>query len=369
MAKRSGKRSGYTARPQTRHTSRPQPHQTHVSRWNRVTKAITGLGTVTKIIISIGALAGAITAVLTLILLLLPKPSPENIARFTSVQTLSQVTLGEYPQRSAVFGLQSADHRQKQGPVLAVAVVGQSSPPSGQGDAVTTPSPTPSVTTPSPTPSVTTPSPTPSVTTPSPTPSVTTPTSTGTTAPPCATSSTETASPTGTPSPNCTASSTETASPSAPNSPTGIGSPTGSIKSFPPVGMSPLAAVAYANRVADLVENLAPKLVLPHYKCAGSQCPMPLFLRIGCTNPNGLVSKAPACADTIAKILNDSASEPVGPGQSNGRSARKQPLGELISVGLELAGLQGQPVFLSWSIFPENGQTQLSGNWQKNFVA
>ena len=44
-------------------------------------------------------------------------------------------------------------------------------------------------------------------------------------------------------------------------------------------------------------------------------------------------------------------------------------MGELISVNLELAGLQGQPVYLSWSIFPESGSSHLSKNWLGNFVA
>jgi hypothetical protein len=44
-------------------------------------------------------------------------------------------------------------------------------------------------------------------------------------------------------------------------------------------------------------------------------------------------------------------------------------LGELVSVDLELAGLQGQPVLLSWSIFPKDGQSHLPGKWIGNFVA
>ena len=44
-------------------------------------------------------------------------------------------------------------------------------------------------------------------------------------------------------------------------------------------------------------------------------------------------------------------------------------MGELVSVDLELAGLQGQPVFLSWSIFQKDGQSHLFGKWLGNFVA
>jgi hypothetical protein len=45
-------------------------------------------------------------------------------------------------------------------------------------------------------------------------------------------------------------------------------------------------------------------------------------------------------------------------------------MGELVSVDMELAGLQGQPVLLSWSIFQQDGgQNHLSGNWRGNFIA
>jgi hypothetical protein len=59
----------------------------------------------------------------------------------------------------------------------------------------------------------------------------------------------------------------------------------------------------------------------------------------------------------------------TGGQNSGGTGTKRQPLGELISVNLELAGLQGQPVFLSWSIFQKDGQTHLPGNWLGNFVA
>src|SRR5215211_7530676 len=56
-------------------------------------------------ILSLGALAAAIGAILALwpgILALLPKPDPEDSARFTAVRITSQVPLSEYRQRSVV---------------------------------------------------------------------------------------------------------------------------------------------------------------------------------------------------------------------------------------------------------------------------
>jgi len=58
----------------------------------------------------------------------------------------------------------------------------------------------------------------------------------------------------------------------------------------------------------------------------------------------------------------------VSPG-GGGTGGRWQPLGELVSVNLELAGLKGQTVVLSWSIYPENGSTSLPEKWVGNFVA
>jgi len=55
--------------------------------------------------------------------------------------------------------------------------------------------------------------------------------------------------------------------------------------------------------------------------------------------------------------------------QGSGHNTKWQPLGEIVSVNMELAGLKGRPVFLSWSIFQEGGQNHLPGNWLGNFVA
>ena len=59
-----------------------------------------------------------------------------------------------------------------------------------------------------------------------------------------------------------------------------------------------------------------------------------------------------------------------GPGkQSRGPSNQIEPLGELVNVNVELSGLQGRPVFLSWSIFQKGGQSNLFGKWLSDFVA
>jgi hypothetical protein len=44
-------------------------------------------------------------------------------------------------------------------------------------------------------------------------------------------------------------------------------------------------------------------------------------------------------------------------------------VGELVNAGVELAGLKGKTIILSWSIFPEDSQTQLPEQWLGNFVS
>jgi hypothetical protein len=55
--------------------------------------------------------------------------------------------------------------------------------------------------------------------------------------------------------------------------------------------------------------------------------------------------------------------------QGGGVSTKRQPVGELFSVNLELVGLQSQSVFLSWTMFQKDGRNHLSGEWLDNFVA
>jgi hypothetical protein len=70
---------------------------------------------------------------------------------------------------------------------------------------------------------------------------------------------------------------------------------------------------------------------------------------------------------TVSARSDGPSGAPSGP--SGAPSAQKDPLGELVSVNLELVGLRGQPVLLSWSIFQEGGHTNLFGTWLRDFVA
>ena len=112
MTKRSSKSS---SRP-----SRSPPRQAHPTK----TPPIPWWKRPVPVILTLGAIATAITAILALIQPLLPKHSPLNVARFVSVQALSQVPLSEFHQRSTI-STRSADHSSIQGPRLIVAVSGQ----------------------------------------------------------------------------------------------------------------------------------------------------------------------------------------------------------------------------------------------------
>jgi hypothetical protein len=155
--------------------------------------------------------------------------------------------------------------------------------------------------------------------------------------------------------------------------------------------MSASEVATYADHVAARVQTLAPGYDLFSSGNSGGTWETYLLHSSPCQNWKGLLPSWNDCADKIVGGLTDGATIGVGTGgqgnggtgQGNGGtggqsssgtggsgiSTKRQPLGELISVNLELAGLQGQPVFLSWSIFQEGGQNHLSGSWLGNFVA
>ena len=87
-----------------------------------------------------------------------------------------------------------------------------------------------------------------------------------------------------------------------------------------------------------------------------------------CTKVNGQPASLRACVKDISGLavkLNESASTPaIAEGNS---SAKIEPLGELISVDMEIKGLQGQSVILSWSIFPQNRTRHLPREWLRDY--
>jgi hypothetical protein len=68
-----------------------------------------------------------------------------------------------------------------------------------------------------------------------------------------------------------------------------------------------------------------------------------------------------AVADSIIGILGQTQTIPSS--QNGTPSSKRDPLGELVSVNLELVGLRGQPVLLSWSIFQQGNKTSPFGKW------
>ena len=311
MTRRGGRRSGRGSRPPARRANPPQSPP--LRWWNRITKTILGAG----------ALATAIAAVLALVLHLLPSHSQENVARI-SVQGLSPVSLSQYLQRSAASQTQAADDPKNHRLSLVVAVIGQTSAPS-QAVNTSNVSPSPSVTAPSPSPSVTTPM----------------------------ISSSGIASSTTTTSPSTTISPSGTAAP--------IGGPAGSsgIVSLAPPGMSSQGACSSARQVIADVREKMPRVFLPQVIC-------PALVIVTTVNSHDKPVSSAAAASSIIGILSQTR---TASGPSGAPKAQQDPLGEQVNVNLELVGLRGQPVLLSWSIFQAGSHTNLFGKWLGDFVA
>jgi hypothetical protein len=77
---------------------------------------------------------------------------------------------------------------------------------------------------------------------------------------------------------------------------------------------------------------------------------------------------------TVSAAASSQGGSPGGQGGTQGskggtQGSKRVPVGELVSVNLELVGLQGQPVLMSWSIFQEGSHTNLYGKWLSDFAA
>ena len=266
---------------------------------------------VTKTILAVGALATAVGAVLALF----ASHATMNSALFASVQLLSPASLSDFEQRSALSRY-SAAVPQAGRPQLAATQL--DSPPPDGTEVPPTASPVSPVTSPATSPVV---------------PS-------GTTEP------SGTASPGPTPSGGSRSMSPSPLTPSA----TIPASKTGNFKTTPPVNVSPAEVRAYACAVA-LKANIG----------TGGDCDQKVVLAEA-MDGRGDALPVEAAARRIAGVLGHTRTA-IGPHRT------AEPMGELVSVNLELIGLKGQPVSLSWSIYQVGGKASLYGNWLHDFTA
>jgi hypothetical protein len=77
---------------------------------------------------------------------------------------------------------------------------------------------------------------------------------------------------------------------------------------------------------------------------------------------------APAmAAERVLELLRDARS--TGGEPPEGEEPRGEPLGVVITADLELAGLRGKLVLLSWSMCQQGGTKRLYGNWLNRNLA
>jgi hypothetical protein len=354
MSNRKKKRR---TRPQSSRRPVPPPPPSRWARWRKAaTSGFGRLRTVYKVILGAGGLAGAVAAILAVVHLLLPPPAVENSAQFTSAEAISAMSLSQYAQTSQTVYLQSASNRRTAARLLSVTSTEESTPSSTPGSASSAPE---------------SPSQSPSAS-PSPTASVSASGSASPSAPgatrsvnaslaPCASSSAATLPASATPS-SCAA------SPSATK--TGPAAIRNNFKALTPVGMSQAAAAAYANKVTLRILKLDPHL-------QGALCSDPsatchelherLVRDTGCTQSSGVEPSVAACAEKAAGLL-DRDTRTTGTHSHANSKGQSQPVGEFVTADLELKGLKGQPVTLSWSIFAQDSADQLPSQWEGHFV-
>jgi hypothetical protein len=352
MPKRVARRSAYRRPVRTARYSGASGTETTRRWWNRATATI----------LTLGALAGAIGAILAL----RPSPDPEDSARFTAVRVTSQVPLSEYRQRSATMVPQASGHSQgrqhDRGALAPVAELAQASAdkrssPVGPYAAVRHLQPDP--TTNSPTDPATD-------TSAQESPSSDTTASTSTDTSSTDTSSTDT-------------SSTDTSTPGPPTT-TGVGARSSSEGFVVPSTFQQEQFSAYAQEVLEFAEaqDSGRKPCEVNSQTNSDDCikliPLsgsiskliPLIGSIS-LDPKGNPVAPAVAAQRVVELLRDARS--TGREPQGGEEPRREPLGVVISADLELAGLRGKPVLLSWSMWQQDGRKRLYGNWLNRNLA
>jgi hypothetical protein len=360
--------------PKRRVARRPAPHRP--DRTARPSSPSSSPGTtrrwwnrITATIITLGALAGAIGAILAL----RPSPDPQDSARLIAVHVTPQVPLSEYRQRSATMVPQPSGHglgRQRDRgalpPAAGLARATDNQPPSPvtrfTAARVLQPDPTTSPTDPAPDTSAQEPPPSDDT----------------------ASSSPDTASPdTSTPdtaSPDTSTPDTSTSSTTGPLATSEVGTLSSSVGLAVPSAFQQEGFDAYAQEVLELAAAQDPDLKLCEEdpKANSDDCiEVAYFIPPVSVDTEGNPVAPAVAAERVVELLRGARStggekpggEKPGGEKPGGEKPKGEPLGVVVSADLELAGLRGKPVLLSWSMWQQGGKKRLYGNWLNNNLA
>ena len=86
-----------------------------------------------------------------------------------------------------------------------------------------------------------------------------------------------------------------------------------------------------------------------------------VLLPFAITATGQIVSPTVAASRIVGVLSNTRTASGAGNSQS-GQDNQSEPLGELVSINMELEGLKGQPVFLSWEIFQQAARPIFTGS-------
>jgi hypothetical protein len=91
------------------------------------------------------------------------------------------------------------------------------------------------------------------------------------------------------------------------------------------------------------------------------------FIAIGSAiGPGGEPVDPAVAAERIARVLADARH---GPSATDPGASGPEPLGVVVSTDLDLSGLRGKVLTLSWSMWQEAGEVRLSGDWLNDNLA
>jgi FHA domain len=134
-----------------------------------------------------------------------------------------------------------------------------------------------------------------------------------------------------------------------------------------PFDLSPEMTRRAIEEVLPLINDRTPEYVLPTPSPSVTQSPRPVvaFLKIveaASVDPEGKPVSVEVAVERVVKLLGETRTAKAAGG-------KLEPLGAVVDVNVELEGLRGRPVLLTWSIWQQGGETRLFGKWLETTAA
>jgi hypothetical protein len=135
-----------------------------------------------------------------------------------------------------------------------------------------------------------------------------------------------------------------------------------------PPGLQHQDLLAYTDQVLKLAGTQEPSL----RHCEKPDDCFVYMIIPNSVDPEGNPVPPAVAAERVVSVLKDARrtqGKESGGGEPTGQEPEGEPLGVVVTADLNLVGLRGKPVLLSWSMWQQGGKKRLYGTWLNRNLA